>query len=129
MRFNKKESAKWFPYGALFSLFCSILVMCTNAKPSMPITPMENDLAASYIHSSSIFSETVKVSNSNIHYLRVGPEPSKSKRVIIFCHGAAFTSYTWQLTGVLDELGIQGFSAVALDLPGCFCMFVTIFCS
>ena len=60
----------------------------------------------------------LSVGGVKIHYLAAGPTAGSAHKVVLFCHGAAFTSHTWQITGVLDELGAQGFAAVALDLPG-----------
>lgn len=37
---------------------------------------------------------------------------------MLFCHGAAFESRTWQITGVMDALAQAGFRAVAIDFPG-----------
>lgn len=78
-------------------------------------------MAASYVDRGLVTAHDVSVGSEHsykIHYLRAGPAPVEAERVIIFCHGAAFTSRTWQITGVLDELALQGFSALAVDLPG-----------
>jgi abhydrolase domain-containing protein 14 len=58
------------------------------------------------------------VSGASIHYLTSGPDITPTSKVVVFCHGASFTSSTWQIVGVLDELGSQGFTTLALDLPG-----------
>jgi len=82
------------------------------------LIPAESAVASSYKDTGLVSSHALSVNGMHVHYLSAGPEASKAKRVVMFCHCAAFTSHTWQITGVLDELGSQGFAAVALDLPG-----------
>ena len=38
--------------------------------------------------------------------------------VLIFLHGAAFSSATWSELGILSELARQGYISYALDIPG-----------
>lgn len=82
------------------------------------LIPAESAVASSYKDAGLVTARDLNVNGMHVHYLSAGPEASEANRVVMFCHGAAFTSHTWQITGVLDELGSQGFAAVALDLPG-----------
>ena len=97
------------------ALFAAMLAVHVSANPA------EKEVAASYVDRGLVTAYDVSVGSKHsykIHYLRAGPAPAEAERVLIFCHGAAFTSRTWQITGVLDELALQGFAALAVDLPG-----------
>jgi predicted alpha/beta-fold hydrolase len=91
-----------------------------TARPTRAggLIPAESAVASSYKDAGLVTAHELTVDGVRVHYLAAGPDASTAARVVLFCHGAAFTSHTWQITGVLDELGAQGFAAVALDLPG-----------
>lgn len=72
---------------------------------------LEATVAASYVDRGVVSSHMA----DGIHYLAAGPVEGHT---VIFCHGAAFTSKTWQITGVLDALAEQHFRALAIDVPG-----------
>lgn len=44
--------------------------------------------------------------------------PTDHDYVLIFLHGAAYTSATWSELGILGELARAGFISYALDIPG-----------
>jgi hypothetical protein len=67
----------------------------------------EDALRASYKPYSLISSHDIEVAKTSVHYLAAGPNPATSSKVVIMCHGAAFTSETWRIVGILDELGAQ----------------------
>ena len=100
-----------------------LLLMSPVARSSSSNADLEGQIAASYVDKGNVRSKTLQLDGGNarplsIHYLASGPEASAAHKVVVFCHGAAFTSATWKVVGVLDELGAQGYSAVALDMPG-----------
>lgn len=69
---------------------------------------MEEALRSSYRPSGSGVSENnVLVGKTSVHYLAAGPSPATASKLVVLCHGAAFTSETWRVVGVLDELGEQ----------------------
>ena len=44
--------------------------------------------------------------------------PKSPRFPVLFLHGAAFTSKNWHDIGTLTALGLKGYTAVAVDLPG-----------
>ena len=102
-----------------------LLLQLSLARSSQSNAELEDRIAASYTDKGKVRSKTLQLDGGNsrplsIHYLASGPEASASQKapVVIFCHGAAFTSETWKVVGTLDELGAQGFTVLAPDLPG-----------
>ncbi|NER34964.1 MAG: alpha/beta hydrolase [Oscillatoria sp. SIO1A7] len=63
----------------------------------------------------NIKSQYILVAGKQIHYLEAGQPANPS---ILFLHGASFSAQTWQEIGSLELLAIQGYRAVAVDLPG-----------
>lgn len=77
---------------------------------------MESEVARAYVDTGAVSSHYVEVEGAgNIHYLEAGPDDG---RIAILCHGAGFSSYTWQITNVLDTLAVNGYRALAVDFPG-----------
>ena len=108
-------------YGFWLKAVC-ILLFAVCAKSSSN-SDLEAIIARSYTDKGNVRDETMSLDGGNarplrIHYLASGPDPATAHKIVVFCHGAAFTSYTWKVVGVLDELGEQGYASVALDLPG-----------
>lgn len=62
-----------------------------------------------------ISEKTVRIKNTDIHYLEAGPADGQA---VLLLHGMKFNSETWTETGTLDVLEQEGFRAVAVDLPG-----------
>mmetsp|Transcript_57920 Transcript_57920/g.131246 ORF Transcript_57920/g.131246 Transcript_57920/m.131246 type:complete len:361 (+) Transcript_57920:127-1209(+) len=101
--------------------FLRILSLVLMPGFTSAVSTPEESLAKSYvpIEGATIRSGNVKVGKASIAYLASGPTNlSKQTRAVVFCHGAAFTSRTWQIVGVLDELGAQGYPVIAPDMPG-----------
>jgi len=96
-------------------LHCLLYVLVSTLLPSQARSDLEKNVASSYKDLGAVSSHFVEVDGDRIHYLEAGPSDG---RVVIFCHGAAFRSKTWQITGVLDDLASHGFRALALDFPG-----------
>jgi abhydrolase domain-containing protein 14 len=67
------------------------------------------------MESSSIASQYITIETSPIHYLTNG---KKSAPIVLFLHGASFSSQVWQDIGTLNLLANQGYGLVAVDLPG-----------
>ena len=68
---------------------------------------MEEALRSSYRPSGGVSVNNVLVGKTSVHYLAAGPSPATASKLVVLCHGAAFTSETWRVVGVLDELGEQ----------------------
>lgn len=80
---------------------------------------LEKYVADAYVDAGLISSKTIRLQRASIHYLTAGPSHTNAaSRVLLFCHGAAFTARTWQYIGALDAAAKNGFSVVAPDLPG-----------
>jgi pimeloyl-ACP methyl ester carboxylesterase len=47
-----------------------------------------------------------------------GPSERKADRVVLFLHGASYTSRIWDDRGILDDVAAAGYRVVAVDLPG-----------
>ena len=106
-------------YGFWLKAVC-ILLFAVCAKSSSN-SDLEAIIARSYTDKGNVRDETMSLDGGNarplrIHYLASGPDPATAHKIVVFCHGAAFTSYTWKVVGVLDELGEQGYAAIALVL-------------
>merc|ERR1719272_1190763 len=91
-------------------LLVPLAALSKNSKSAM-----EQAIAASYTDAGLVEKRTVEVEGTTVHYLIAA---GSSRRMALFCHGAAFTSNTWQIVGVLDRLAEAGITAIALDLPG-----------
>ena len=78
---------------------------------------LERAIAQQYGDKGRVSEKTVDTGQpfGRVHFRSSGPQDGM---VVLFCHGAAFSSSTWQITGVLDLLGSRGFYAIAIDLPG-----------
>ena len=63
----------------------------------------------------SIESKYVTVQQTKIHFLEAG---QLTWPVLLFLHGASFSSQTWQELGTLTLLTGRGYRTVAVDLPG-----------
>lgn len=56
--------------------------------------------------------------NSRIFYREVLPIQQACRAEVVFLHGKAFNSHTWEQLGTLQLLSERGYRAVAIDLPG-----------
>ncbi|XP_006511866.1 protein ABHD14A isoform X3 [Mus musculus] len=56
--------------------------------------------------------------NSRIFYREVLPIQQARRAEVVFLHGKAFNSHTWEQLGTLQLLSERGYRAVAIDLPG-----------
>ena len=77
---------------------------------------LEAAVAAAYEDRGRVAASSVSVGGETVEYLAAGP--ADADRVVVFCHGAAFSARTWQSVGVLDALAARGARAIALNLPG-----------
>lgn len=62
-----------------------------------------------------IASQYITIQKTRIHYLESGDNTSP---IVIFLHGASFSSQVWQDIGSLKMLAEKGYCAIAVDLPG-----------
>ena len=87
----------------LNSLFCFLLLpLLFRVANSSTNSDLEGNIAASYKDAGKVRDLTLALDGGNarplkIHYLAAGPEAASSHKVIVFCHGAAFTSNTWKV--------------------------------
>ncbi|MGC9506225.1 alpha/beta fold hydrolase [Baaleninema sp.] len=65
--------------------------------------------------SQTIANRFVRVFNKNIHLQEAG---TPEKPVILFLHGASFSSQTWRELGSLLFFAERGYRSIAVDLPG-----------
>lgn len=56
--------------------------------------------------------------SSQIFYREVLPLQQTHRAEVLFLHGKAFNSHTWEQLGTLQLLSKRGYRAVAVDLPG-----------
>lgn len=56
--------------------------------------------------------------SSQIFYREVLPLQQTHRAEVVFLHGKAFNSHTWEQLGTLQLLSKRGYRAVAVDLPG-----------
>lgn len=77
---------------------------------------LEAAVAASYVDAGRVRAASVSVGGEVVEFLAAGP--ADATRVVVFCHGSAFSARTWQSVGVLDDLAVAGVRSVALNLPG-----------
>lgn len=56
--------------------------------------------------------------SSQIFYREVLPLQQTHRAEVLFLHGKAFNSHTWEQLGTLQLLSKKGYRAVAVDLPG-----------
>ena len=90
----------------------SLLLCCVAAGKA----DLERGIAATYVDNGLVSSHTAVVDGASIKYLQAGS--LDAPKVLLFCHGAAFSARTWQIVGALDAAASQGMAAVAIDLPG-----------
>ncbi len=62
-----------------------------------------------------IHTKTIQIDSCDIHILQGGENP---KTTLLFLHGKAFQAETWKELGTLQAVLDEGFSVLALDLPG-----------
>lgn len=77
---------------------------------------LERAVEAAYVDRGRVARKSISVGGENVEYLEAGP--ADAARVVVFCHGSAFSASTWQSVGVLDAVAEAGARAIALDLPG-----------
>mmetsp|Transcript_70537 Transcript_70537/g.142032 ORF Transcript_70537/g.142032 Transcript_70537/m.142032 type:complete len:370 (+) Transcript_70537:18-1127(+) len=100
-------------------LLCVILGLFPSLSLGLNLNEkLEKALISSYQPTGIVREGTISVGKTSVHFLAAGPSPATARKLVILCHGAAFTSETWRIVGVIDELGEQGYSVAALDLPG-----------
>lgn len=68
----------------------------------------------SYRDRDQVVRKVIYVSGNAVEFVEAGD----SSRVVVFCHGAAFSMRTWQYVGILDALAARGYRAIAINLPG-----------
>ena len=90
----------------------SLLLCCVAAGKA----DLERAIAATYVDNGLVSSHTAVVDGASIKYLQAGS--LGAPKVLLFCHGAAFSARTWRIVGALDAAASQGMAAVAIDLPG-----------
>lgn len=113
-------------YFVVFLLFSEQFLFISARRlsaSSVPKQDLEALLARDYRDTHNILKRQVEipgVSGGPVVYREalVLGEENTSNRIVVFLHGAAFTSRTWQVVGVLDLLAEHGFRVVAPDLPG-----------
>jgi len=60
-----------------------------------------------------------------VHYRETLPSSGSSgDRAVLFLHGMAFSSKTWQEIKTLQLVAALGYRGVAVDLPGAVCHLV-----
>lgn len=63
---------------------------------------------------------TTTISTAGIRFQAIvrGPSARRAKAVVLFLHGASYTSRIWDDRGILDHVVAAGYRVVAVDLPG-----------
>lgn len=65
-------------------------------------------------------STQIQAERVDVHAIVRGPSLAKAKKVVLFLHGASYTSRIWDDRGILDAVAAQGYRAVAVDFaPAC----------
>lgn len=62
-------------------------------------------------------STQINTARVDVHAIVRGPSLAKAKRVVLFLHGASYTSRIWDDRGILDAVADRGYRAVAVDDP------------
>jgi len=76
---------------------------------------LERPIAEAYVDKGRVQRKGIEVHGEVVDYLEAGPLDA---RTVVFCHGAAFTMWTFQVVGVLDALAEMDVHSIALNLPG-----------
>jgi len=63
---------------------------------------------------------TTTITTAGIRFQAIvrGPSVRRAKAVVLFLHGASYTSRIWDDRKILDHLAAAGYRVVAVDLPG-----------
>lgn len=80
------------------------------------MTYLELMVERAYVDKGLVSQSQTQIYGEVVEYLQAGPD--SSRQTVLFCHGGAFTAFTWKYVGVLDELAQHEVRAVAINLPG-----------
>lgn len=80
------------------------------------MTYLELMIERAYVDKGLVSQSNTQIYGEVVEYLQAGPDDSR--KAVLFCHGAAFTAFTWKYVGVLDELAQHEVRAIAINLPG-----------
>ena len=83
----------------VLALLVSGVAGCSDPKPAVGTT-------------------TITIHDIDVNAIVRGPSLSKAKLVVLFLHGASYTSRIWADRGIIDAVTAQRYRAVAIDLPG-----------
>lgn len=60
----------------------------------------------------------IAVAGVDVNAIETAPSAGDPDGVVLFLHGASYTSDVWVRTGAIERVNAAGFAAVAVDLPG-----------